>query len=176
MRILRLAAFVAALFVLAVPILQPAIAFAQEAATVVAPDATTVVVPVGNWLDAVLANALEIVVAGIGLVVAFVLRSLPKGIADIIRTVRVEQLLGRAVDYGINAVRGAVRDKALTVDVGSKVVAEAAQYAIDQAPGRLIEWAGGPEAIKKMVLARISLTSEAEAADVLDQAPPVTGE
>lgn len=177
MRLLKAAAMAAALLFAAVPMLHPVAVMAQDAAatvatsvdgtTVVAPDATTVVVPYGNWLDAVLSNAQEIIVAGLLAVVAFVLRKLPAGVADAFRTLRVEQLLARAVDYGINATRGAAKGKSLSVDVGSEVLAKAISYAVDRAPALLIEWLGGVESLKQMILARLNLDPEADADEVL---------
>lgn len=145
-------------------------AFAQD--TVVAPDATTVVLPVGTWVDGIIANAIGIATAAVLALFAWGVRQLPKGVADIVKTLRIEQLLVRAVDYGLNAVAGATRGRTLDVRVGSEVLAQAAQYAIDQAPGRLIEWAGGVEAIKKMILARLQLAPEADAVTVLGAPAP----
>lgn len=72
------------------------------------------------------------------------------------QTDRVEQLLEKAIAYGINATSGAVADKALTKDIGNAVLAQAANYAIANAP-KLVEWAGGAEAIEKKILARLNL-------------------
>ena len=176
MRLPRLAALAAAAMLVFAPIavLDAAPVYAQAAqtlptgpvavvvpandnTTVVVPasDASAFVVPYGSWLDVALANAGEIVVALLGLLLAWAARRAPKWLADIIRTGLIEQLLGRAVTYGINAVRGAARDRELSVNVGSPVVAEAAQYAIDHGPERLIKWAGGAAGIKEKILARI---------------------
>lgn len=134
---------------------------------------TTVVVPVGNWISDLLSNATEIVGAAVLLAFSWMLKSVPKSVADLLRTMKAEQLLTRAVDYGLNYVKGATKDKSLSVDVGSKVVAEAAQYAVDQAPAHLIEWLGGIEAVKKMIMARLTLTEATDGQDVLDRSADV---
>lgn len=136
----------------------------DDATTVVeAGEADTVIVPVGNWADAILENAASLVAAALMAVFGWLLRALPKQAVDIIRTLRVEQILARAVDYGINATRGAVRGKELTVDVGNEVIAKAMQRVIDSAPGWVIEWLGGIEAIRKMIISRLpNLATEFE--------------
>lgn len=135
---------------------------------------TTVVVPVGNWISEA-ASSLSQVIGAIALAAfAFLLRSVPKGIGDVIRTFQVEQIIQRGVDYGINAVKGATKDKELTINVGHAVLAEALQYIIDQAPAWLVSWVGGPEALKKMILARLNLASASDADVMLSvQSPAV---
>jgi predicted lipid-binding transport protein (Tim44 family) len=142
--------FAAAFWLLAliavVLVLQPAGAFAQEAAT-------TVAVPIGDWIG----KASGVIGSLLGGLVIWLFRQLPAGIVQILRTMQVEQLLDKAITYGINAVAGASKDKVLTVNVGNAVVAQAAQYAIDHAPGWLIGWLGGEAAIRQMIIARLNL-------------------
>lgn len=129
----------------------------NDVTTVSAPDATTVVVPVGNWITQLLDNATAVVAAAIAALVAWAFRALPKTVVDILRTMQVEQLLKRAADYGINVTKGAVKDKALEVNVGNQAVAHAVQYVIDNAPGWLLKWMGGTEAVRDKIIARIPM-------------------
>lgn len=129
----------------------------NDVTTVSAPDATTVVVPVGNWITQILDNATAVVAAAIAALVAWAFRALPKTVVDILRTMQVEQLLKRATDYGINVTKGAVKDKALEIHVGNQAVANAVQYVIDNAPGWLIKWMGGTEAVRDKIIARIPM-------------------
>lgn len=76
------------------------------------------------------------------------------------QTDRVEQLLEKAINFGINQTSGAVAGKALTVDVGNAVLAQAVNYAVSQAP-TLTKWAGGRDAIANKVIARLKLAPEA---------------
>ena len=85
------------------------------------------------------------------------LRKLPPNIVAIFGNARVELLLNNAVGYGLNAVEGAVKGKVLTVDVGNEVLAKALQYAVDNAPGWLQAWAGGPDGLAKKIWARLNL-------------------
>ncbi|HYD66158.1 hypothetical protein [Azospirillum sp.] len=92
------------------------------------------------------------------------LRKLPANLVAIFGNARVELLIDNAINYGLNAVAGAVKDKKLEVDVGNQVLREALQYAIDNAPGWLQSWAGGPEQIAKKIWAKLNLGDGADAA------------
>lgn len=133
-------------------ILQPAAALAQEAA-----DATRVEVPIGLWIDHSAGIVASIVMAAF----AWLLRRLPGNIVAIIQTMRADQLLEKAINYGVNAVADATRDKTLSVNVGNAVVAQAAQYAVNRGPGALVNWMGGEAAIKQMIIARLQLPEKA---------------
>lgn len=87
----------------------------------------------------------------------WMLRKLPANIVAIFGNARVELLLNNAIAYGLNAVEGAVKGKTLEVDVGNKVLAQALQYAVDNAPGWLQTWAGGPEGLAKKIWGRLNL-------------------
>lgn len=122
--------------------------------------ATTVAVPIGDWIG----QASGIIATILGALVVWLFRQLPAGIVQILRTMQVEQLLDKAITYGINAVAGASKDKVLAVNVGNAVVAQAAQYAVDHGPGWLIGWLGGETAIRQMIIARLSLEPAATVA------------
>lgn len=118
---------------------------------------TTVVIPAGDWLDSVLQNIAGIVGSVIAIVIAFAARNLPSWAGRILLTMQAEQLLTRAAEYGINATRGAVKGKTLEINVGNAAVAKGAQYAVDNGPKWLIDWLGGPAAIRDKIIARIPL-------------------
>ena len=135
--------------------------------TVVAPDDGVVVVqdgevalPVGDWLTG-LANAVK---AGVLALLLLLARNLPKGLYDIFRTWRVEQLLQKALDYAENATVGAMKGKVVTVNVGNEVVAKALRYAVENGSGKLIEWAGGENGLIMKLIARIKV-ADSEALD-----------
>lgn len=112
---------------------------------------------VGQWASAIG----SLVFAGVMLA----LRQLPAQIYAIIVSMRAEQLLQKAIDYGVNAVAGATKDKSLTVDVGNQVLAHAVQYVLDSAPAWLQSWLGGPDQIVKKIFARLNLDATASAPD-----------
>lgn len=147
---------VAALLVL----LQIPASFAADA--VAAAGDGTITVPIGSWVG----ESAGIVATVLAAVVAWGLRFLPASILQILRTAQAEQLLDKAINYGVNAVADATRDKTLSVNVGNAVVAQALQYAIDHGPGWMIGWLGGEAAIRQKIIARLNL--EAAAAVAID--------
>lgn len=144
---------VAATAAVVLSVLIPAAALAQA----VAP-AANVTLPWGNWLSGLLAE----VAASIGVILLAVLtwaaRFLPAGLrawATNQRTKQVEQLLERAVLFGLNKLSDEVKGKTLTLDVQNTVVRDAVQYAIDHGPAKLIAWLGGADLIREKILARL---------------------
>jgi hypothetical protein len=120
--------------------------------------ATTVAIPVAAWAEA----AREIVLSVVLLLATFALRFLPGHAAILFKIFQVEQLLRRAVDYGMNSVvRAGGSDGALTVDVGNAVAAKAVQYAIDNGPAWLVTWMGGAEGVRQKIFARLPIAPDA---------------
>lgn len=113
---------------------------------VFAADATPVVIPIGDWSIAILGSVSSCVVALLGWVVA-------KWVPAIIRPYLTDQLLGRAVDYAIAVVAGATKGKVLTLPVANQVLAEAASYAVANAP-TLAKWLGNT--LEPKLIARLS--------------------
>ncbi len=136
-------------------------AFAQQVA-----DDGKVVVPFGAWLSAAASWTAIVLVAGAG----FAFRRLPKAAQDAAEMVArlafqksVNELLEKAVQYGINATAGAMKDKALTIDVGNRVVEKALEYAFEHAP-QLVTKLGGLTRLREKIIARLNL-DEAAASD-----------
>jgi hypothetical protein len=74
-----------------------------------------------------------------------------------------ERLIRNAVDYGLNAVEGAAKGKTLSVNVGSQVLAEAANYAMREGAPWLVKRLGGPEGIRQKVFRALELSEQASA-------------
>jgi hypothetical protein len=98
--------------------------------------------------------------------VAWLLRLLPGQIYAVLVAARADQLLQKAIDYGINMVQGAAKDRSLTVDVHNEVLAKALQFVIDNAPGWLQSWMGGPEKIAEKIVARLNIAPDDKPPDV----------
>lgn len=94
-------------------------------------------------------------------VAMWALRKLPAQVGSILITAKVDQILQKGIDYAINMVVGATKDKALSVDVGNKVLAQALQYVLDHAPDWLTAWMGGPDQIAQKIIARLNLAPDA---------------
>ena len=135
-------------------------AFAEDAAVA----GSFVALPWGDWTAAVLHFAGDNLGILVAAAVAALLRRLPGELANMLAVLRVEQLLDRAIGYGINTAAGAARGRVLRVDVGNAVLAEALRYAVAQAPA-LVRWAGGPEGIAAKIWARLDLEGTAAAPD-----------
>lgn len=121
---------------------------------------TTVTIPIDGWLQA----AGEFIGPLLAAAALWLIRKLPAQIAAVLMTMRVDQLLEKAISYGINAVVGATKDRPLTVDVGNAVVKQALQYVVDHAPTYLVSWMGGAEAIRQMIIARLEVQASASLA------------
>lgn len=131
---------------------------------------TTVTLPFGAWINAIAPTVIEIAGAVLTVILAWAARLLPATLRSFISDAamkQAEQLLERAVDYGINAVAGAAKDKTLTIDVGNQVIAQAANYVVTHGPAWLIDWMGGAAAIEQKIIARLPLEEAAKVAPVI---------
>lgn len=159
---IKAAALALAVTLIATPILAPVAAFAQAVVATAssAPD-TTVSIPVGNWLQSATGVIVDILGLLIGAILTWALSFLPATLRTYITAgmiAQVDQLLGRAVQFGLQKAVDAIGpDKTLTVDVKSAVVADAVQYAIDHGPDKLITMMGGADGIEQKIIARLPL-------------------
>lgn len=118
-----------------------------------------ITVPWGQWV----ADWAPLIGSALAALVTWGFRQLPGNLVAILGNGRVELLINNAIGYGLNAVKDAAKGKTLSADVGNKVLAEAMQYAIDNAPGWLLTWAGGPEGLAKKIFGRLDLDPSADA-------------
>lgn len=123
---------------------------------------STVSIPYGQWIS----DWVPLISASLAALVTWGLRQLPGNIVAIFGNARVELLINNAIGYGLNAVKDAAKGKTLSVDVGNKVLAEAMQYAVENAPGWLLSWAGGPEGLAKKIFGRLDLDPAADASAI----------
>lgn len=119
-------------------------------------DPNSVVIPYGAWLDA----ALSVLLTGVGTVAAYMLRWLPGRLYALAMTMQAEQLLTRAITYGINATRDAARDKTLDVRVTNEVLRQALTYALTHAPALLRRFMGSEVDIAEKIFARLPVAPE----------------
>jgi hypothetical protein len=134
----------------------------------------TVVIPTGSIIEQLAAAFRDLAISALGLALLWASTLLPATLRQFINAERIkaaEQVLGHAVDFGFNAVKDATKEQKVTVNVGSKIVAEAAQYVVDNAPGWLITFLGGRTGIENKIVARIDLTPPATAHAVLAGMP-----
>jgi hypothetical protein len=155
MRILTAA--IAAFFMLAAP------AIAQTIDTTAPVVDTVVQVPVGSIADTVL-DYVQVAMAGL---VIWALRLLPPQLYALAMTMRVDQLLSRAIAYAFNTVAGATEGKVLTVDVRNLVVKEAVTYALVHGGTLVKQFAGTPEELAEKIWSRMDLPQEASRPNLL---------
>lgn len=116
-----------------------------------------VVIP---WGDLLSTSASVIITLAVS-VLAFALRKLPASITAVIKTYQVDQLLERAIGYGINSVAGAAKGQSLSVPVGNKVLEVALEYAVTNGSKALVEWMGGKDIVAQKIVARMDLAPDA---------------
>lgn len=123
---------------------------------------TVVSIPYGDWFAA----SADFIGWGLALLVAFALRFVPASLQAVLKTAQVEQLLQKAIDFGLNAVAGASKDKVLDADLGNAVVAQALRYVVDLGPRWIVNFLGGEEGIKARIIARLDLDASVAVAAV----------
>lgn len=139
-------------------------------------DANTVSAPWGNWVSAGIEQVVLPILAAVLLaLLTWAAKFLPASLrayATTKNTAAVEQLLEKAISFGLKKVAGASAGQSLTLTLGSDVLAQAAQYAIDHGPGWLLDWAGGEDGIRQKILARLDIDPATDGAAVLAHAAP----
>lgn len=142
----------AAALAAAVLVLSVAVAFGAD---------TTVTLPWGDWLNAILAEAMTFIGVLLMAIITFAASKLPPAAQAFItaeRIKQVEQVLERAIGFGINSLGEKVKGQTISVDVKNEVVEQALQYVIDHAPQKLIDWMGGIDAIREKIIARLPVS------------------
>lgn len=112
-------------------------------------------IDVGGATQWVLDHLLPLVTAAILAVYSILLRNLPAGVAGVLRTIRVDQLLMKALDFGVSMIVGASKDKKWDVNLGSDILAHAANYALTMMPGWMNSWVGGVDNLISMLISRL---------------------
>ena len=118
---------------------------------------TVVQIPIGTWADYILPVAGALAMAA----VVWLLSYLPAPVVAVLKTAQVEQILQRAIDFAINMVQGATKDKVLDVDVGNAVVKQAADFVIKYGPKWIVDFLGGEAGIRDRIIARLQISHKA---------------
>jgi parvulin-like peptidyl-prolyl isomerase len=137
---------------------------APDPGDVTAPPDNTWTIPYGSMISGG-AEVISSVLLMIGsAILVYASKFLPPLAAVVYRNFLMkqgEQLLARAIEYGINATKDATKDKTLDINVGSQVIANAAEYATASGWKHLVDWLGGYEGLKQKVYARLDLEPNA---------------
>lgn len=132
----------------------------QVVVSVAQPDANNVAVPIGQWLQ----NARDFLEALFLGVLAFALRKLPAPVVWAVKMYGEDKIVQQAIALAINAVPGAAKGEALSIPVGSSVLAHALQWVVDNVPKFAVSMMGGEDAIKAKIFAALHLEADASAA------------
>lgn len=124
---------------------------AQTVDVVAPPGSTVVQVPVGDWFG----TALGYLTLSLGGLIAWAFRRLPGRISAILLTAQADQLMTRALTYGINAVVGATKDKVWSIDVRNQVIKEMVTYALTHGSDTVKAFMGKPAVMAEMSYSRI---------------------
>lgn len=137
---------------------------APDPGDVTAPPDNTWTIPYGSMIDGAAQVISSVLLAAGSFFLLYASKFLP-GIAGVVYRnflmKQGEQLLERAVEYGINATKNATKGQKLDINVGSAVIANAAEYATASGWKFLVDWLGGLEGIKQKVFARVDLEPNA---------------
>lgn len=140
-------------------------AFAAEVVT--APVTTAVVLPYGEWIVGLANIATSVLVPALsGILIAAVTKVYPWAVLFLTQK-RVEQMANAVTEYGLNAVPGAVKEGKLSINVGSQVIAKAVQYAVNAAPAKALEAAGGQSGLAAIIFRKLNLEDGATEANTL---------
>ncbi len=82
----------------------------------------------------------------------------------IVKGILTQQLVERAIAFGLSTVAGAAAGKSLSVPVGNAVLANALNYAVAHAPGWFLKWVGGEQAIRDHIIALLPMDEDASLA------------
>lgn len=123
--------------------------------------ADPVSVPYGDILSDALAYVGTILFA----VIMWAFRFLPAQIYSLLMTMRADQLLAKAISFGINATKDATKDKVLTFEISNSVLREAVAYALKHGGSMVKQFMGEPDKIAEKLYARLNVDAAAPKPD-----------
>ncbi|KMO21416.1 hypothetical protein SQ03_03215 [Methylobacterium platani JCM 14648] len=138
-------------------------AFAAEFAA----DTTSVTLSAAPWISLLQEIVITAVIPAVAAYAIQAIRKVYPWAALFLTQARVEQMANAVTEYAINAVPGAVKEGKLSINVGSAVIAKAVQRAVDAAPAKALEAAGGQAGLAEIVFRKLSLEDGANEGNTL---------
>lgn len=129
--------------------------------------AAGVSVPWGDWLTGLLQPVSAILVPLAAAAVTAGIARVAPWAASVLTRDRVEAAIRAGAEFGQNAVAGAAKNRTLSVDLGSAVVAAGARHVLASAPAHVVRSAGGAEGVATRIFRALPLDPQASAATVL---------
>lgn len=134
-------------------------AIAAEVATT---DTTSVTLSAAPWIALLQEIVITAVIPAVAAYAIQAIRKVYPWAALFLTQSRVEQMANAVTEYAINAVPGAVKEGKLSINVGSAVIAKAVQRAVDAAPAKALEAAGGQAGLAEIVFRKLNLEDGAD--------------
>ena len=131
---------------------------------------TTASLPWGDWLLAVLPAVSNVAVPIAATAITAGIYKVAPWAQLFLSSARIEDMVQRGAAFGQNAVQGVVKGKAITVPLGSAVIAEGVQHILDTAPQRAINKAGGAAGIATRIFRALPLDENSSISAVLTPA------
>jgi hypothetical protein len=128
---------------------------------------TAATIPWGQWLTAVLSTASSVLVPVAAAAVTAGVAKVAPWATSILTRQRIESAIRAGVDYGQNAVAGAVRGRSVSVDLGPAVVAAGTKHVVATNSSGVVRKAGGVEGVAARVFQALPLEEKASAETVL---------
>lgn len=127
-------------------------------------------IPWGEGLSSALAAASSALVPVAAAAVTAAIARVAPWATSILTRERIEAAIRAGVDYGQNAVAGAVRGRAVSVEAGPAVVAAGTRHVVATAPAGVVRRAGGIEGVASRIFRAMPLDAQGSAESVLQPA------
>ena len=141
-------------------------AFAAEVVAPI-PVAPAVILPWGDWVVAIGQTLTAILMPILVGLAGKAIYQVAPWASMFLTQARLEQMTKAVTDYALNATEGVIKGQALTIPMGSAVIAKAVQRAVDAAPKAVVSAAGGPNGVAVLVFRTLHLEDGATAANTL---------
>ncbi len=165
---IRLGYFLAVLLFV-VAFLVPYIAMAAEEMIVKHP--TAALIPWGLYISELAGIVSTVLLPILVWVTMFAIRRVAPWVELVLTQARVESMVTNCMNWGLNAVQGAAKGKTLSVDLGSKVIAEAANRMLtSNTPQKVIDSVGGAKGLAERVYRNLNLEEDATPERVINPA------
>ncbi len=114
-------------------------------------------IPYGEWISSVAQVVLSLATA----IVMWALRAVPVQWAATAKAARVDQLLLKAIEFGIGKVSGASKDQVLKLPVANAVLEKAIEYALKHGPALLKDVGIDNVLLREKIIARLDVHPDA---------------
>ena len=124
----------------------------------------------GSWLATVLTTVEASLVPVAAAALTAAIAKVAPWVVTLLGRQWIEGAIRAGIDFGLNAVAGAVRGRTLSADLGPAVVAAATQHVVATSPATVIRKAGGVQGVAARIFQALPLEAAASAETVLTPA------